>query len=54
MIKNSHKNCFVCKAEGCNKRLDSMNVTENKETGEVYCKTCYAKNFGPKGKKNTQ
>ncbi|KAJ3083113.1 hypothetical protein HDU99_000581 [Rhizoclosmatium hyalinum] len=40
-----HKACFCCKE--CNKRLDSVNVTER--NNEAYCKTCYGKLFGPKG-----
>ncbi|TPX35985.1 hypothetical protein SmJEL517_g01835 [Synchytrium microbalum] len=40
-----HKACMTCKE--CNKRLDSMNLTE--KDGEAYCKTCYGKLYGPKG-----
>lgn len=39
-----HKGCFRC---GCNKLLDSTNITEKE--GVIYCKSCYNKNFGPKG-----
>lgn len=31
----------------CNRRLDSSNLTEH--AGEIYCKSCYGKLFGPKG-----
>ncbi|KAJ3072088.1 Cysteine and glycine-rich protein 1 [Podochytrium sp. JEL0797] len=40
-----HKMCLNCKE--CNKSLDSTNLTER--NNEAYCKTCYAKMFGPKG-----
>uniref|UniRef100_A0A3B1JT42 Cysteine and glycine-rich protein 2 n=1 Tax=Astyanax mexicanus TaxID=7994 RepID=A0A3B1JT42_ASTMX len=40
-----HKNCFRCAK--CGKSLESMTQTE--KDGEIYCKACYAKNFGPKG-----
>ncbi|XP_077143333.1 cysteine and glycine-rich protein 3 isoform X5 [Ranitomeya variabilis] len=40
-----HKTCFRCAL--CGKSLDSTTVTE--KDGEIYCKVCYAKNFGPKG-----
>lgn len=40
-----HKACFRCK--GCNKSLDSTN--QNTHEGEIYCKNCYGKNFGPSG-----
>uniref|UniRef100_UPI00398F3308 cysteine and glycine-rich protein 2 isoform X1 n=1 Tax=Pristiophorus japonicus TaxID=55135 RepID=UPI00398F3308 len=40
-----HKNCFQCAK--CSKSLESTTMTENE--GEIYCKSCYAKNFGPKG-----
>ena len=42
-----HNTCFVCSNKTCNKRLDSTNATEHDE--EIYCKTCYANAFGPKG-----
>ncbi|CAH1786466.1 unnamed protein product [Owenia fusiformis] len=41
-----HKNCFRCKP--CNKSLDSTTCTD--KDGELYCKSCYAKQFGPHGK----
>ena len=40
-----HTNCFLC--ANCNKRLNSMNVTDRE--GEAFCKSCYARLFGPKG-----
>uniref|UniRef100_A0A668AHW7 Cysteine and glycine-rich protein 3 (cardiac LIM protein) n=1 Tax=Myripristis murdjan TaxID=586833 RepID=A0A668AHW7_9TELE len=40
-----HKTCFRCAL--CGKSLDSATVTD--KDGELYCKVCYAKNFGPKG-----
>uniref|UniRef100_A0A0E9US04 LIM zinc-binding domain-containing protein n=1 Tax=Anguilla anguilla TaxID=7936 RepID=A0A0E9US04_ANGAN len=40
-----HQNCFNC--ANCGKRLESTTLTE--KDGEIYCKGCYAKNFGPKG-----
>ncbi|XP_070617756.1 cysteine and glycine-rich protein 3 [Erythrolamprus reginae] len=40
-----HKTCFRCAI--CGKSLESTNVTD--KDGEIYCKVCYAKNFGPKG-----
>jgi len=43
--KKWHKSCFTCK--DCNKRVDSTTV--NDKEGEIYCKGCYGKNFGPKG-----
>lgn len=40
-----HKSCFTCLI--CNKRVDSGTLCERE--GEIYCKSCYGKNFGPKG-----
>jgi len=40
-----HKSCFTCR--NCNKRLDSSILTERE--GEIYCRPCYGRNFGPKG-----
>ncbi|KAL0963132.1 hypothetical protein UPYG_G00350150 [Umbra pygmaea] len=40
-----HKNCFRCAK--CGKSLESTTQTE--KDGEIYCKACYAKHFGPKG-----
>ncbi|XP_057289308.1 cysteine and glycine-rich protein 1-like [Hydractinia symbiolongicarpus] len=39
--------CFTCKL--CNKTLQSTTVAENMKSHEIYCKSCYGKNFGPKG-----
>ncbi|XP_074641249.1 cysteine and glycine-rich protein 1-like [Tubulanus polymorphus] len=43
------RGCFTCK--DCNKSLDSNTVAERKgeEVNEIYCKSCYGKNFGPTG-----
>ncbi|XP_019639853.1 PREDICTED: cysteine and glycine-rich protein 2-like isoform X2 [Branchiostoma belcheri] len=43
--KSWHKVCFKCSA--CNKALDSTNVCDRE--GEIYCKACYARGFGPSG-----
>jgi len=40
-----HKTCFRCK--DCGVGLSSQTMAD--KAGEIYCKTCYAKNFGPKG-----
>ncbi|XP_077995165.1 cysteine and glycine-rich protein 2-like [Glandiceps talaboti] len=40
-----HKSCFLCAT--CNKRLDSTTVCDKE--GEIFCKACYGKNYGPKG-----
>lgn len=40
-----HDKCFTCLM--CNKKLDSTKLTE--KDGEIFCKVCYAKKFGPKG-----
>ncbi|TKS70735.1 Cysteine and glycine-rich protein 2 [Collichthys lucidus] len=40
-----HKGCFRCAK--CGKGLESTTVADR--DGEVFCKGCYAKNFGPKG-----
>jgi len=40
-----HKSCFNCSE--CHKKLDSTTVCD--KDGEIYCKSCYGKNFGPKG-----
>ena len=39
-----HKSCFTCNI--CNKRVDSSTLCERE--GEIYCRSCYGKNFGPK------
>lgn len=40
-----HQQCFKCSQ--CRDRLASNTVAEN--DGTLYCTTCYAKGFGPKG-----
>ena len=40
-----HKMCLKCKT--CRKLLDSTTLTNH--DGEVYCKACYGKHFGPHG-----
>ena len=45
--KSFHRACFKCNAGGCNKWLDSSSVCDN--DGVLYCKSCYAKAYGPKG-----
>jgi cysteine/glycine-rich protein len=40
-----HKSCFTCQL--CNKRVDSSMLCERE--GDIYCKSCYGRNFGPKG-----
>jgi cysteine/glycine-rich protein len=43
--RNWHKSCFNCVQ--CHKSLDSTSL--NDKDGEIYCKGCYGKAFGPKG-----
>ncbi|KAJ2088193.1 Cysteine-rich protein 2-binding protein [Coemansia sp. S142-1] len=40
-----HKRCIRCKT--CDTSIGSLQITERE--GEIYCKQCYAKDFGPKG-----
>jgi cysteine and glycine-rich protein len=40
-----HKGCFSCAT--CRKTLSDSTFSERQ--GEVYCKVCYARDFGPKG-----
>ncbi|KAI9281327.1 hypothetical protein BC943DRAFT_329636 [Umbelopsis sp. AD052] len=40
-----HRACFTCKE--CNKSLDSTTMAERE--GQAYCKTCYNRQWGPKG-----
>jgi hypothetical protein len=40
-----HKMCFKCVV--CSKVVDS---TFTERQGEIYCKSCYGKEFGPKGR----
>lgn len=42
---NWHKRCMRCAT--CGKSLDSTTVTEHGK--EIYCKSCYGRQFGPKG-----
>ncbi|KAJ2803512.1 hypothetical protein H4R20_002862 [Coemansia guatemalensis] len=44
-----HKFCIKCKA--CNTSINSLQITER--DGEIFCRPCYAKNFGPKGFRQT-
>lgn len=41
-----HKRCFSC-AE-CRKSLDSTNLCDAPD-GEIYCRGCYGRHYGPKG-----
>ncbi|XP_046335726.2 muscle LIM protein Mlp84B-like isoform X1 [Haliotis rufescens] len=43
--KTFHKLCLKCSK--CNKLLDSTSV--NDHDGSLFCRSCYSKNFGPKG-----
>jgi len=40
-----HGRCFKCAV--CSKGLDSTTLAD--KNGEIFCKSCYAKAFGPKG-----
>ncbi|XP_067043934.1 muscle LIM protein 1-like [Acropora muricata] len=43
-----HKRCFTCNNKpSCNKSLSSGSYNDHE--GEVYCRGCYGKLFGPKG-----
>ena len=44
--KTYHKKCFSCNS--CKRPLDSVLACDAPD-GEIYCKGCYAKNFGAKG-----
>ncbi|KAG4074923.1 hypothetical protein HA402_009348 [Bradysia odoriphaga] len=41
-----HKRCFSCVE--CRKSLDSTNLNDAPD-GEIYCRSCYGRNFGPRG-----
>ncbi|KAG5322588.1 MLP2 protein, partial [Pseudoatta argentina] len=41
-----HKRCFSCGE--CNRSLDSTNLNDGPD-GDIYCRGCYSRNFGPKG-----
>jgi hypothetical protein len=43
--KTFHKLCFKC--TNCNKLLETNILTEHQ--GDLYCRVCYGRNFGPKG-----
>jgi hypothetical protein len=43
--KTYHKLCFKCSC--CSKLLEIKTLSDRQ--GELYCKNCYGKNFGPKG-----
>lgn len=43
--KDWHKSCFTCAS--CKKTLEIGKVSDRE--GEIYCKGCYGKHFGPKG-----
>jgi cysteine and glycine-rich protein len=40
-----HRQCFTCAT--CRKGLDSTTLSEH--DGDIFCKACHAKQFGPKG-----
>ncbi|KAK2167230.1 hypothetical protein NP493_1285g00036 [Ridgeia piscesae] len=40
-----HKSCFTCGA--CGKKVDSQSSADHQ--GELYCKSCHGRKFGPKG-----
>ena len=44
--RSFHKRCYNCCH--CHRPLDSMTGCDSPD-GEVYCKLCYAKKYGPKG-----
>lgn len=43
--KSYHKLCFTCSS--CRKMLDSGSISEHED--QMFCNSCYKKNFGPKG-----
>ncbi|CAF0900278.1 unnamed protein product [Adineta ricciae] len=43
--RSFHSSCFSC--ETCNRKLDAATLSEHK--GEIYCKTCYTRQFGVHG-----
>ena len=45
-FQSFHKTCFTC--YDCKRPLDSTSCNDA-PNGEIFCKLCYAKNFGPKG-----
>ncbi|KAJ1873197.1 hypothetical protein H4R99_007420 [Coemansia sp. RSA 1722] len=40
-----HKSCIRCRS--CDSSISSLQIAEH--DGDIFCKQCYAKNFGPKG-----
>ncbi|KAK3893964.1 hypothetical protein Pcinc_002244, partial [Petrolisthes cinctipes] len=44
--KPFHRKCFKCRI--CKRPLDSMTHCDGAD-GDIYCKLCYAKKYGPKG-----
>ena len=45
-LKAFHKKCFTCL--DCKRPLDSTLCCDTPD-GEIICKLCYGKNYGPKG-----
>ncbi|XP_048585238.1 cysteine and glycine-rich protein 1 [Nematostella vectensis] len=45
--KRWHKSCFACAEVRCRKKLESTNCCEG--NGDIWCKSCYARNFGQRG-----
>ncbi|CAG2061641.1 unnamed protein product [Timema podura] len=41
-----HRRCFNCK--DCHRSLDSTNLNDGPDR-DIYCRSCYGRNFGPKG-----
>lgn len=41
-----HRRCFTC--ADCSRSLDSTNLNDGPD-GDIYCRGCYGKHFGPKG-----
>ncbi|XP_063989313.1 muscle LIM protein Mlp84B isoform X1 [Diachasmimorpha longicaudata] len=41
-----HKRCFSCGS--CHRSLDSTNLNDAPD-GDIYCRGCYGRNFGPRG-----
>ncbi|XP_060877324.1 muscle LIM protein Mlp84B-like isoform X2 [Metopolophium dirhodum] len=44
--KSWHKRCFTC--ADCSKSLDSTSLNDGPD-GDIHCRPCYAKHFGPRG-----
>ncbi|UJR23551.1 hypothetical protein I4U23_026539 [Adineta vaga] len=43
--RSFHSSCFSCQT--CNRKLDATTLSEHK--GEIFCKTCYTRQFGVHG-----